>query len=190
MWSAILFMPNCTYRYLLINEPKCRSRIHVFHYVRSSNTEKTGCISSVNTWKSSVGRNHVRRLFWLPMGCMTRSSICESCLGSIFNTDREKAKRKHTSYLIWRMLCLNPYSEHITCMSKANTRISTLAVSHVKWLCRRISICHALNTYSFRWIKSCLWPTSGQLGCKLFVIIRNSSLVKVLILTIFYAVKW
>jgi len=32
-------------------------------------------------------------------------------------------------------------------------------------------------------------PYSAQLRCKLFVIIRNSSLVKVLILIIFYAVK-
>jgi len=33
-------------------------------------------------------------------------------------------------------------------------------------------------------------PYSAQLSCKIFVIIRNSSLVSVLILTIFYAVKW
>jgi len=33
-------------------------------------------------------------------------------------------------------------------------------------------------------------PYSTQLMCKLFVIIRNSSLVKVLILKNFYAFKW
>jgi len=42
-------MPNWTYQYIVMNEPKGRSRIHVFHYEWSSYAEKTGCISSANT---------------------------------------------------------------------------------------------------------------------------------------------
>jgi len=30
----------------------------------------------------------------------------------------------NTNSLIWRMLCLNPYSEQIRCVMNANTRIS------------------------------------------------------------------
>jgi len=40
-------------------------------------------------------------------------------------------------------------------MSNANTRILSLAVSHVNMLCHRVTVC---NAYSFRWIKSYLYP--------------------------------
>ena len=86
------------------------------------------------------------------------------------------------------MLCLNPYSRQIRCVLNANKRISQLAVRHVNRFCHRMTVSQAFNKYSFRWIKSC--PYSAQLRCKLFVIIRNSSFVKVLSLTNFYAVKW
>jgi len=39
--------------------------------VSNSYTEKIGCIQSVNTQKTSVGRSHVRILFWLTMYCMS-----------------------------------------------------------------------------------------------------------------------
>jgi len=39
--------------------------------VSSSYTEQIGCIQSVNTQQISVGRNHVRILFWLTMNCMS-----------------------------------------------------------------------------------------------------------------------
>jgi len=40
--------------------------------VSSSYTEQMGCMQSVNTRKNSVGRNHVRILFWLTMSCISR----------------------------------------------------------------------------------------------------------------------
>jgi len=40
--------------------------------VSISYTEQIGGISSVNTRKTSVGRNHVRILFWLKMSCISR----------------------------------------------------------------------------------------------------------------------
>jgi len=46
------------------------------------------------------------------------------------------------------MLSFNTYSEHIKFMSNGNTRISTLAVSHVIRLCHRMAVCQALNTYT------------------------------------------
>jgi len=81
-----------------MNEPKCPSRIPVFYEVLSSYAEKVQidrndtkfitCQSldpdnflysiRVNTRKHSVGRTHVRRLFWLPMRCMTSSSLFAS----------------------------------------------------------------------------------------------------------------
>jgi len=88
------------------------------------------------------------------------------------------------------MLCLNPYSEQIRCVSNANTRISSLAVSHVNRLCHRITVSQALNAYFLGGLNHVCSPYSAQLKCEMFVIIRNSSLVKALILTIFYAVKW
>jgi len=38
-------------------------------------------------------------------------------------------------------------------MSNANTRISSLAVSHVNWLCHRTTLCKARNTYFYTCIK-------------------------------------
>jgi len=37
--------------------------------VSSSYTVQIGCIQFVNKRKTSVGRNHVRILFWLTMSC-------------------------------------------------------------------------------------------------------------------------
>jgi len=48
--------------------------------VSSSYTEQIGCISSVNTRTSSVGGNHVQRLFWLPMSCMSSRKTTISSL--------------------------------------------------------------------------------------------------------------
>jgi len=39
----------------------------------SSYTEQVGSTSSFNKRKPSVGRTHVRRLFWLRMSCMSSS---------------------------------------------------------------------------------------------------------------------
>jgi len=141
-------------------ESKCRSRIHIFHYLSSSYSEKIGCISGVNTRTSSVGGIHVRRLFWLPMSCMSSSkSIISSLFAShvyspySIQTD-SKPSVNTTNSLIWRKLCFNPYSKLIRCMSNANTRISSLAVSNVNRLCHRMALCQSLNTYSLRWVKS------------------------------------
>jgi len=41
-------------------------------------------------------------------------------------------------------------------MSNANTRISSLAVSHFNRLSHRMTLCQALNSYFYRCIKSCL----------------------------------
>jgi len=73
-------------------------------------------------------------------------------------------------------------------MSNANTRISSLAMSHVNRLSHRMTLCQARNTYIYRLLNNASSPNSAQLRCKLFLIIRNSSLSEVLILTIFYAV--
>jgi len=43
----------------------------------------------------------------------------------------------------WRKLCLNQYEEQIRCMSNANTRTSSLALSGVNKLCRRYPECQA-----------------------------------------------
>jgi len=51
---------------------------------------------------------------------------------------------------------LNPYSEQIRRMSNVQTRISSLALSHVNRLCHRMALCQAPNTYSVRWIKTFL----------------------------------
>ena len=75
-------------------------------------------------------------------------------------------------------------------MSKSNTRISQLAVSHVNRLCHTMTVSQAFNKYFLGGLNHVCSPYSAQLKCKMFVIIRNSSLVKVLILTNFYAVKW
>ena len=63
-------------------------------------------------------------------------------------------------------------------MSNDNTRISSLAVSHVNRLSHRMVVCQTLNTHSLRWIKSFFIPYSGQLRCKQFAIILISSLVR------------
>jgi len=39
--------------------------------VSSSYTEQIGFMQTVNTRKTSVGRNHVRIMFWLTMSCMS-----------------------------------------------------------------------------------------------------------------------
>jgi len=39
--------------------------------VSSSYTEQIGCMQTVNTRKTSGGRNHLRILFWLTMSCMS-----------------------------------------------------------------------------------------------------------------------
>jgi len=95
----------------------------------------------------------------------------------------------NTNYLIWRMLRLNPFSEQIRCMSNANTQISSLAFSHVNRLCHRMTTKRLISTL-LGGLNQAYSPYSAQLRCKLFVIKRNSSLVKVLILTNLYAVKW
>ena len=92
--------------------------------------------------------------------------------------------------MIWRMLCLNLYSEQIRCMSNAVTRISSLAVSHVNRLFSQNDYVQPLKRTVLGGLNHVYSTYSAQLRCKLFVIIRNSSLVKVLIQTIFYAVKW
>ena len=74
-------------------------------------------------------------------------------------------------------------------MWNANTRISSLAVSHVNRLCHRISYVKRVTRTLIGVLNHVCSPYSAQLRCKLFAIIRNSSLVKVMILTIFYAVK-
>jgi len=43
-------------------------------------------------------------------------------------------------------------------MSNANTRISSLALSHVIRHCHRMAVCQALNTYSLTWIKTFFYP--------------------------------
>jgi len=73
--------------------------------------------------------------------CVAQAHLfCETCLRYIFNTDRQEAKRKHTSVLIWRMLCLNLCLEQIRCMANANKLNSSLAVSHVNRICHRMTM--------------------------------------------------
>ena len=129
--------------------------------VSSSYTEQIGCMQTVNTRKNSVGRNHVRILFWLTMSCM---SSCKTIISSPFashdsspcSIQIDSKPKENTNFLIGLKLCLNPYSEEVRCISNDNTRISSLAVSHVKRLCHRIVVYQRLNKYSLRWIKSFL----------------------------------
>jgi len=55
-------------------------------------------------------------------------------------------------------------------MSNDNTRISSLAVSHVNRLCHRIVVYQRLNTYSLRWIKSFVLPIFSTVKLQL---VRN-----------------
>jgi len=133
-----------------MNEPKCWSRIHA-KPVSSSYTEQIGCTSSVNTRTSTVGRTHVRRMFRLPMGCM---SISKKLISSLFASHVSSpysiqidSKPSVKTQIFWFGARLNQYSEQIIGMSNANTLISSLAVSHVNRLC---------YTYSVRWSKSFL----------------------------------
>jgi len=101
----------------------------------SSHTEQIGCMQTVNTRKISVGRNHVRNLLWLTMSCMSSFKKLfhlhlRVMIPGHVNTDR-LSQTKHTNFMIWFKLCLNPYSEDLSCMSNDNSRISSLAVSHV-----------------------------------------------------------
>jgi len=49
--------------------------------VSSTYTEQIGCMQTVSTRKTTVGRNHVRILFWLTMSCM---SSCKTIISSPF----------------------------------------------------------------------------------------------------------
>jgi len=107
-------------------ESKGQFRIQVIHYlarsrVSSSYVEQIGCISRVDTRICSVRRTHVRRLL---------ITIRKSC----FQYNKTVRQTSKTKNLIWCKLCLNTYSEHISCLSNANTRISSLAMSNVSRL--------------------------------------------------------
>ena len=121
----------------------------------SSYTEQVCCTSSVTQRKSSVGRTHVRRLFLIPMSCMSSSKTIISSLfgGHDCSPYSIQIDSKHTNFKIWRKLCLNPYSEQLSYMSKGNTRISTLVVSHVNILYHRMAVCQSLNRYALKLIK-------------------------------------
>jgi len=73
------------------------------------------------------------------------------------------------NFLIWRMLCLNPYSEQIRCMSNANKRISSIVM-----LTGFVTEClyiKRLTRTLFGGLNNVCSPYSAQLRCKLFVII-------------------
>jgi len=77
----------------------------------SSYTELVVCTSSVNKRTSSVGRTHVRRLFWLQMSCVSNSKIIISSLFA-----------GHVS---------SPYSVQIDSKTRVNTQISRFGTSYV-----------------------------------------------------------
>jgi len=58
----------------------CNSLL-IVRRVSSSYTEKIGCIQSVNTQETSIGRNHIRFRFWLTMNCM---SSCTTIISFLF----------------------------------------------------------------------------------------------------------
>jgi len=98
----------------------------------------------------------------------------------MFSTSRLKADRKYTNSLIWRKSCLDPYSEQISCMSNAKTRISSLGVSHV---CRIYSsqigcMSSAKKRLPCDEVSQNWSPYSAQLRSNSFVIIGIPSLVE------------
>ena len=143
-----------------MNEHKCRSRISIqsASRVSSSYTEKRSCTWGVNTRTTYVGPTHVLGVFRLPVICMWSSktiilSLFASHVYSPYLKLIDSKPIVNTNFIICRKLCLNPYSEHIKCMSNTNTRISSLAASHVNRLCHRLAVCQAINAYSLRWVK-------------------------------------
>jgi len=100
----------------------------------SSYTELVVCNSSVYKRTSSAGRTHVRGLFWLQMSCVSSSKTIISSLfadhvSSLYSVTIDSKMRVNTNLKIWRKLCLNPSSEQVSYISKASTRIASLAVS-------------------------------------------------------------
>jgi len=82
-----------------------------FGPLSSSYTELVDCTSSVNKRTSSVGRTHVRSLFWLEMSCVSSS---KTIISSLF--------AGHVS---------SPYSVQIDSKMRVNTQISRFGAIYV-----------------------------------------------------------
>jgi len=99
--------------YILINEPKCWSHIHVFHYLAWV-TYRTHILHRYAVFRLKI-QDHLQSAkhvpSWLPMSCMSSS---KTLILSLFAS--------HVS---------RPYSVLIDCKPSVNTRISWFGASHV-----------------------------------------------------------
>jgi len=154
----------------LMSVPLTRISLLIARRVSSSYTDLIGCISSVNIRTISVGRTHVRRLFWLPMSCMSSS---ETIISSLFASHvsgpysiQIDSKPSVNIQICWFDSSFNPYSYRIRGMSNANTRISSLAVNRVKRLITEWLYIKRLKRSLWGGLNHFWSPYSAQIRCK------------------------
>jgi len=134
-WAIVLALLAIElHRNECIYEPVTYPRVTLLNASRvwCSYTTQVGWISFLDTLTFSDRQTHVHRLPSIAMSCRSSSkntsfiTTGDSYFQFLLHTISQWAKCKYTNILILPKLCLNQYSEQISCMSHAHTRISSL----------------------------------------------------------------